>query len=83
MRKSTPVGARYGEGMTPNEQTPLPMINATGPEPLLAVCCNKCRTVRFARSAEAAVGMTIDHATECGSSNMIMAELVTPAGESN
>lgn len=62
--------------MTPKESDGFPVIDAPGPEPLMAMSCNGCRTVRFCRSPELAVKRTLEHAAECGSNDVIIAEIV-------
>lgn len=62
--------------MTRQESDGFPVIDAPGPEPLMAMSCNGCRTVRFCRSPKLAVKRTLEHAAECGSNDVLIAEIV-------
>lgn len=66
--------------MTPLESDGFPVIMALGPEPLMAMACNNCRTVRFCRSPELAVKRTLEHAAECGGEDVMIAEIVKLEG---
>lgn len=79
-RSSTPARARYGERMTPKlSPVPEPIV-VIGPDVLMAVACQKCRKAMFSRSPEQAVTAAIEHAQECGTNKVVVAELVTAAG---
>lgn len=76
-KTSTLARVRYGEGMTP-QKNPIPdPIQVDGPAVLMSLSCNKCRRVRFARSPESAVTIGLEHAQECGTTGITIAELVT------
>lgn len=46
--------------------------------PVLAVSCNKCRKVAFTDDVEDGVALVLQHAGECGSSSVVIAELLAP-----
>lgn len=76
-KRLTLAPARYGEPMTPKQNpTPEP-IELTGPAVLMSLACQKCRRVMFSRSPEGAVKMGIEHAQQCETNKILIAELVT------
>lgn len=72
----TTAPERYGERMPGYSVNYPDEIIVAGDAPLMAIACQKCRQVQFSRSPEDAVQLGLGHAVKCGTSDLIIAEIV-------